>query len=89
MSMSEHLHVWRLRARESDVEQMLELDRRPSPRPGSCVPIFSVPTWSGAVARQLDRVTAIGDLDRFDRFTPPASLRDDLQRRYPKLLTID
>jgi hypothetical protein len=30
---------------------------------------------------------AIGDPYRFDRFTAPARLWDDLQQRYPELLT--
>jgi hypothetical protein len=33
------------------------------------------------------RMLAIGDLYRFDRFTAPARLWDDLQQRYPELLT--
>jgi hypothetical protein len=31
-------------------------------------------------------VTTIGDLYRFDRFTAPATLWQDLQARYPELL---
>ena len=42
--------------------------------------------WLEPVARQLDDVVAIGDLYRFDRFTAPAALWDDLKRRYPALL---
>jgi RNA polymerase sigma factor (sigma-70 family) len=45
--------------------------------------------WIEPVARQLDEVVAIGDLYRFDRFTAPASLWDDLQQRCPELLTTD
>jgi hypothetical protein len=45
--------------------------------------------WIEPVARQLDEVTAIGDLYRFDRFTAPESLWDDLQQRYPDLLGTD
>jgi RNA polymerase sigma factor (sigma-70 family) len=46
-----------------------------------------VRVWIEPVARQLDEVVAIGDLYRFDRFAAPASLWDDLQQRYPDLLT--
>jgi RNA polymerase sigma factor (sigma-70 family) len=42
--------------------------------------------WIEPVAKQLDMVTAIGDLYRFDRFTAPAQLWDDLQARFPELL---
>jgi hypothetical protein len=52
-------------------------------------PRDEVRVWIEPVARQLDEVTAIGDLYRFDRFTAPASLWDDLQQRYPELLTTD
>jgi RNA polymerase sigma factor (sigma-70 family) len=45
--------------------------------------------WIEPAARQLDEVTAIGDLYRFDRFTAPASLWDDLEQRYPELLSAD
>jgi hypothetical protein len=45
-----------------------------------------VRVWIEPVAKQLDDVVAIGDLYRFDRFTAPAALWDDLQRRYPDLL---
>jgi RNA polymerase sigma factor (sigma-70 family) len=45
--------------------------------------------WIEPVARQLDEIVAIGDLYRFDRFAAPASLWDDLQQRYPELLTTD
>jgi RNA polymerase sigma factor (sigma-70 family) len=42
--------------------------------------------WIEPVAKQLDMVAAIGDLYRFDRFTAPAQLWDDLQARFPELL---
>jgi RNA polymerase sigma factor (sigma-70 family) len=42
--------------------------------------------WIEPVAKQLDMVTAIGDLYRFDRFAAPAELWDDLQARFPDLL---
>jgi RNA polymerase sigma factor (sigma-70 family) len=45
--------------------------------------------WIEPVARQLDEVLAIGDLYRFDRFVAPAALWDDLQERYPELLSAD
>ena len=45
-----------------------------------------VRVWIEPVARQLDDVVAIGDLYRFDRFTAPAALWDDLQGRFPELL---
>jgi RNA polymerase sigma factor (sigma-70 family) len=43
--------------------------------------------WIEPVAKQLDTVAAIGDLYRFDRFAAPAKLWDDLQARFPELLT--
>jgi RNA polymerase sigma factor (sigma-70 family) len=46
-----------------------------------------VRVWIEPVARQLDAVEAIGDLYRFDRFAAPAELWDDLQARFPELLT--
>ena len=42
--------------------------------------------WIEPVARQLDDVVAIGDLYRFDRFTAPAALWAELQRRFPDLV---
>jgi hypothetical protein len=42
--------------------------------------------WIEPVARQLDTVTAIGDLYRFDRFAAPADVWDDLRSRFPDLL---
>jgi RNA polymerase sigma factor (sigma-70 family) len=50
-------------------------------------PREEVRVWIEPVAKQLDEVVAIGDLYRFDRFTAPASLWNDLQKRYPELLT--
>jgi RNA polymerase sigma factor (sigma-70 family) len=52
-------------------------------------PREEVRVWIEPVARQLDEVTAIGNLYRFDRFAAPASLWNDLQQRYPELLTTD
>ncbi len=49
-------------------------------------PREEVRVWIEPVAKQLDEVVAIGDLYRFDRFAAPASLWDDLQKRYPELL---
>jgi hypothetical protein len=49
-------------------------------------PRQEVRVWIEPVAKQLDEVVAIGDLYRFDRFTAPASLWDDLQQRCPELL---
>jgi RNA polymerase sigma factor (sigma-70 family) len=43
--------------------------------------------WIEPVAKQLDTVAAIGDLYRFDRFAAPRELWDDLQARFPELLT--
>ena len=43
--------------------------------------------WIEPVAKQLDTVAAIGDFYRFDRFTAPAALWDDLQARFPELLS--
>jgi RNA polymerase sigma factor (sigma-70 family) len=45
-----------------------------------------VRVWIEPYARQLDEVTTIGDLYRFDRFAVPAALWQDLQDRYPDLL---
>jgi RNA polymerase sigma factor (sigma-70 family) len=49
-------------------------------------PRREVREWIEPVAKQLDMVTAIGDLYRFDRFAAPAQLWDDLQERFPDLL---
>jgi RNA polymerase sigma factor (sigma-70 family) len=43
--------------------------------------------WVEPVAKQLDAVVAIGDLYRFDRFAAPARLWEELQTRFPDLLT--
>jgi RNA polymerase sigma factor (sigma-70 family) len=43
--------------------------------------------WVEPVAKQLDAVVAIGDLYRFDRFAAPARLWEELQARFPDLLT--
>jgi Sigma-70, region 4 len=43
--------------------------------------------WIEPVAKQLDTVVAIGDLYRFDRFTAPKELWEDLQARFPELLS--
>jgi RNA polymerase sigma factor (sigma-70 family) len=49
-------------------------------------PREAVRVWIEPLARQLDDVVAIGDLYRFDRFTAPAELWDELQGRFPDLL---
>jgi RNA polymerase sigma factor (sigma-70 family) len=49
-------------------------------------PRQEVRVWIEPVAKQLDTVSAIGDLYRFDRFAAPADLWDDLQTRFPELL---
>jgi RNA polymerase sigma factor (sigma-70 family) len=43
--------------------------------------------WIEPGAKQLDTVVAIGDLYRFDRFTAPKELWEDLQARFPELLS--
>lgn len=43
--------------------------------------------WIEPVAKQLDTVAAIGELYRFDRFAAPGELWDDLQARFPELLS--
>jgi RNA polymerase sigma factor (sigma-70 family) len=50
-------------------------------------PRQEVRVWIEPVAKQLDAVAAIGDLYRFDRFAAPAQLWDDLQARFPELLS--
>jgi RNA polymerase sigma factor (sigma-70 family) len=52
-------------------------------------PRQEIRVWIEPVARQLDSLVAIGDLYRFDRFTAPESLWDDLRQRYPELLDTD
>jgi RNA polymerase sigma factor (sigma-70 family) len=42
--------------------------------------------WIEPAAKQLDAVTAIGNLYRFDRFAAPAELWKSLQARFPELL---
>jgi RNA polymerase sigma factor (sigma-70 family) len=49
-------------------------------------PRQEVRVWIEPVAKQLDAVTAIGDLYRFDRFAAPAKVWADLQTRFPELL---
>jgi RNA polymerase sigma factor (sigma-70 family) len=49
-------------------------------------PRQEVRVWIEPVAKQLDAVTAIGDLYRLDRFAAPAKVWDDLQTRFPELL---
>jgi RNA polymerase sigma factor (sigma-70 family) len=46
-----------------------------------------VRVWIEPVAKQLDAIEAIGELYRFDRFAAPAELWDDLQARFPELLS--
>ncbi len=43
--------------------------------------------WVEPVAKQLDAVVAIGELYRFDRLAAPARLWEELQARFPDLLT--
>jgi hypothetical protein len=42
--------------------------------------------WAEPFAKQLDAVTVIGDLYRYDRFAAPAQMWDELQARFPELL---
>ena len=60
------------------------LDRRRLPLARH--PRVETRVWIEPVARQLDLVSAIGDLYRFDRFVAPAKLWDDLRARFPELL---
>jgi RNA polymerase sigma factor (sigma-70 family) len=46
-----------------------------------------VRVWVEPVAKQLDAVVAIGELYRFDRFAAPARLWEELEARFPDLLT--
>ena len=48
-------------------------------------PRSEVRVWIEPAAKQLDDVVAIGELYRFDRFTAPGALWDDLRSRYPVL----
>jgi RNA polymerase sigma factor (sigma-70 family) len=50
-------------------------------------PREEVRVWIEPVAKQLDTVSAIGDLYRFDRFAAPSELWDELQARFPELLS--
>jgi RNA polymerase sigma factor (sigma-70 family) len=50
-------------------------------------PRQEVRVWIEPVAKQLDAVVAIGELYRFDRFAAPARLWEELQARFPDLLT--
>lgn len=43
--------------------------------------------WIEPAAKQLDAVVAIGDLYRVDRFAAPSEVWDDLQARFPELLS--
>jgi RNA polymerase sigma factor (sigma-70 family) len=61
------------------------LDRDRLPLAGH--PREEVRVWIEPVAKQLDAVVAIGDLYRFDRFAAPAQLWEELQSRFPDLLT--
>jgi RNA polymerase sigma factor (sigma-70 family) len=61
------------------------LDRDRLPLAGH--PREAVRVWIEPVAKQLDAVVAIGDLYRFDRFAAPAQLWEELQARFPDLLT--
>jgi RNA polymerase sigma factor (sigma-70 family) len=61
------------------------LDRRRLPLARH--PRQEVRVWIEPVARQLDAIDAIGELYRFDRFVAPAELWEDLQARFPELLT--
>jgi RNA polymerase sigma factor (sigma-70 family) len=62
---------------------ILRRDRLPLARH----PREQVRVWIEPVAKQLDAVVAIGELYRFDRFAAPARLWDELQARFPDLLT--
>ena len=59
---------------------------RPDDLPLATHPREEVRVWIEPYAKQLDEVTAIGDLYRFDRFAAPAALWQELQDRYPELL---
>jgi len=50
-------------------------------------PRQEVRVWIEPVAKQLDTIDAIGELYRFDRFAAPAQVWDDLQARFPELLS--
>jgi hypothetical protein len=61
------------------------LDRDRLPLAGH--PREEVRVWVEPVAKQLDAVVAIGDRYRFDRFAAPAWLWEELEARFPDLLT--
>jgi hypothetical protein len=67
----------------SQAAGILERDRLPLARHAR----EEVRVWVEPVAEQLDAVVAIGDLYRFDRFAAPARLWEELQARFPDLLT--
>ena len=58
---------------------------RPQANPLARHPRVQTRVWIEPIARQLDVVSAIGDLYRFDRFVAPAKLWDDLRARFPEL----
>jgi RNA polymerase sigma factor (sigma-70 family) len=67
----------------SEAAGILDRDRLPLARHAR----QEVRGWVEPVAKQLDAVVAIGDLYRFDRFAAPARLWEELQARFPDLLT--
>jgi hypothetical protein len=67
----------------SQAAGILDRDRLPL----ACHARQEVRVWVEPVAKQLDAVVAIGDLYRFDRFAAPAQLWEELQARFPDLLT--
>jgi RNA polymerase sigma factor (sigma-70 family) len=67
----------------SQAAGILDRDRLPLARH----PREEMRVWVEPVAKQLDAVVAIGELYRFDRFAAPKQLWDDLQARFPDLLT--
>jgi RNA polymerase sigma factor (sigma-70 family) len=67
----------------SQAAGILDRDRLPLARHAR----EEVRVWVEPVAKQLDAVVAIGDLYRFDRFAAPARLWEELQARFPDLLT--
>jgi hypothetical protein len=67
----------------SQAAGILDRDRLPLARHAR----QEVRVWVEPVARQLDAVVAIGELYRFDRFAAPARLWEELQARFPDLLT--
>jgi RNA polymerase sigma factor (sigma-70 family) len=67
----------------SEAAGILDRDRLPLARHAR----EEVRVWVEPVAKQLDAVVAIGDLYRFDRFAAPTRLWEELQARFPDLLT--